>query len=300
MRGSPKRQAKSIVAILKMIGQSKHRAKATARAVNESGSKVSHRLGIFSHSTAKNYQATYVRFFTWARESYGITDAIQLTSEHAREWLTMNIERNLSYDTLQSYASALEKLPVAFETMNIDHDSNWSSVVQACRDVGKQALSNERKSRAFKEPFRIVEQLTGRYRIAADLQLRFCCRIGEITELKIGRNIVGNNKLVLTNTKGGLVRSVTVPDQLYNQLNNVINEHGVFRIDRKSYALELKHVAKQFGERWSGTHSLRWNYARNEMFRLEIEQGLSFKDSRRVVSRTLGHRRPEITEWYLR
>jgi integrase len=194
----------------------------------------------------------------------------------------------------------MEKLPVAFKTMGIDHDSNWSRVIQECRDVGKQALSNDRKSRAFKQPFRIVEQLTGMYRIAAELQLRCGCRIGEITELKIGRNIVGNNKLVLTNTKGGLVRSVTVPDQLYNQLNNVINEHGVFRIDRKSYALELKHVAKQFGERWSGTHSLRWNYARNEMFRLEIEQGLSFKDSRRVVSRTLGHRRPEITEWYLR
>ncbi len=300
MRGSPKRQAKSIVAMLKKIGQSKHRAKATARAVNESGSKVSHRLGIFSHSTAKNYQATYARFFTWARESYGITDAIQLTSEHAREWLTMNIERNLSYDTLQSYASAMEKLPVAFKTMGIDHDSNWSRVIQECRDVGKQALSNDRKSRAFKQPFRIVEQLTGMSRIAADLQLRCGCRIGEITELKMGRNIVGNNQLVLTNTKGGLVRTVTVPAQLYDQLNSVINEHGVFRIDQKSYALKLKHVAKQLGERWSGTHSLRWNYARNEMFRLEIEQGLSFKDSRHVVSRTLGHRRPEITEWYLR
>jgi integrase len=286
--------------MLKRIGESKHQAKARAKAFSSAGLNSRKGLGIFSHNTAKNYQATYVRFFTWARELYGITDATQLTSEHAREWLTMNIERNLSYDTLQSYASALEKLPVAFETMNIDHDSNWSSVVQECRDVGKQALSNERKSRAFKEPFRIVEQLTGRYRIAADLQLRCGCRIGEITELKIGRNIVGNNQLVLTNTKGGLVRTVTVPAQLYNQLNNVINEHGVFRIDQKSYALELKHVAKQLGERWSGTHSLRWNYARNEMFRLEMQKNMSFDQARYAVSRSMGHRRPEITEWYLR
>ena len=300
MRGSPKRQAKSIVAMLKKIGQSKHRAKVNARAVNDSGSRVSHRLGIFSHNTAKNYQATFTRFFSWARESFEITDATQLTSEHAREWLTMNIERNLSYDTLQSYASAMEKLQVAFKTMGIDHDSSWSDVVQECRDVGKQSLSSERQSRAFKQPFRIIEQLTGKYRIAAELQLRCGCRIGEITELRIGRNFKESNQLVLTNTKGGLVRTVIVPAHLYKQLKDALNEHGEFRIDRKSYALELKKIAEQLGEQWSGTHSLRWNYARNEMFRLEMQENVSFEKARYAVSRSMGHRRPEITEWYLK
>lgn len=300
MRGSPKRQAKSIVAMLKKIGKSKHRAKRDAKSLNEAGSKVSHHLGIFSHNTAKNYQATYTRFFEWARESHGINDASMIKAEHAGEWLTLNIERNLSYDTLQSYASALEKLPSAFTTMNIDRDPNWSDAVQRCREIGKRILPNERQSRAFKQPFRIVERLSGKFRIAAELQLRCGCRVGEITELKIGRNIIERNELTLTNTKGGLIRTVEMPTKLYDQLIKVVNEEGQFRIDRKSYAAELKCAAERLGERWSGTHSLRWNYARNEMFRLEMQENVPFEKARYIVSRSLGHRRPEISEWYLR
>ncbi|MCB2215698.1 MAG: site-specific integrase [Desulfobulbaceae bacterium] len=304
MRGSPQRQARSIVAILKQIGESKHRAKAKARAAAQPGSKINHRLGIYSFSTARNYQATYARFLSWARETHGITDACRITSEHAREWLQLNIERNLAYDTIQSYAAALEKLPSALQSalqsMGIERDPNWSRVIQQCRRLGRQAAPMVRTSRAFKQPFAVVEQLTGQHRVAAELQLHCGCRVGEITELKPGRNFREPNTLRLTNTKGGLVRIVAVPEETYKELLQYLDQNGVFRIDRKSYAADLKQAASQLGEQWSGTHALRWNYARNRMFELEMGGQKTFKTARHVVSHELGHKRPEITQWYLR
>jgi integrase len=300
MRGSPQRQARSIVALLKQIGESKHLAKARARADAQPGSKINHLLGIFSFNTARNYQATYERFLSWARETHGINDACRITSDHVREWLELNIERALAYDTIQSYAAALEKLPSALQSMGIERDPAWSRVIQQCRRLGRQAAPSGRTSRAFKRPFAVVEQLTGPHRVAAEIQLHCGCRVGEITELKVGRNVREPNQLRLTNTKGGLVRAVTVPEETYNRLLQYLDQNGVFRIDRKSYAADLKKAAVQLGEQWSGTHALRWNYARNRMFELEMGGQKTFKTARHVVSHELGHKRPEITQWYLR
>ncbi|MCB2216967.1 MAG: site-specific integrase [Desulfobulbaceae bacterium] len=300
MRGSPQRQARSIVALLKQIGESKHRAKAKARAAAEPGMKVNHRLGIFSFNTARNYQSTYARFLSWARETHGITDACRITSDHVREWLEMNIERRLAYDTIQSYAAALEKLPSALQSMGIKRNTNWSRVIQQCRRLGRQAAPSVRTSRAFKRPLAVVEQLTGPHRVASELQLHCGCRVGEITELKPVRNVREPNVLRLTNTKGGLVRTVAVPEETFKKLLHYLDQNGVFRIDRKSYAADLKQAAVQLGEQWSGTHALRWNYARNRMFELEMGGQKTFKTARHVVSHELGHKRPEITQWYLR
>lgn len=300
MRGSPKRQAKSLVAMLKHYGNSKHRAKAEARKDMEAGKKISHSLGIYSRNTAQNYQAVYTRFLSYMRDQHDVKDASLTTCDNVREWLMMNVERNIAYDSLQAYAAALEKMPLALESIGIEHDAEWSRVIQECRDAGRKKLSREHKSRAFRCPHRVVKQMSGDFRIAADLQLRCGCRISEISELRIGRNITADvNKITLTNTKGGLIRTVDVPVDLYKKLIEAVNINGEFRIDRRAYAAELKRAAKLTGEKWSGSHSLRWNYARNKMFELEMKKGFSFDDACYITSRTLGHQRPDVTQWYL-
>ena len=299
MRGSPKRQAKALVAMLKQYGKSKHEAK-RKQVTNGRKTNVNQRTGIFSYNTAMQYQSVYCRFLTWACVTHGITDAVKITPVILEEWLLENVSRNITYNTLQTDIAAMEKMPKALESVGIKPDPAWRNVIADCRVFGKKTLVREHRSRALRQPYRVVQQLHGMSRIAAELQLKCGCRISEISELKLGRNILEKNRLTLTNTKGGLVRTVEVPINLYERLMVVVHEKGEFKIDRRAYAMELKRAAKQHGERWTGTHALRWNYARNKMFELEVREGLSFDEARYVVSRTLGHRRPEISEWYLR
>jgi integrase len=300
MRGSPKRQAKSLIAMLKKYGKSKHRAKAEARRHTEPGKKFSHSLGIHSVGTARNYQSVYVRLLEYVRQAHDIRDICDVTSAHVEEWLMKNIERNIAYDTLQTYCSALEKIPTALETIGIERESDvWSRVIQECRDAGKKVLANERKSRAYQYPHQIVEHLEGNHQVAGALQLKCGCRISEISELKIGRNLVNQNMLRLTNTKGGLVREVPVPPDLYQELLRVVNEHGIFKIDRKKYATDLKKSALKVEGKFHGSHGLRWNFVRNEMFRLEMEEGMTFESAKAHASSSIGHVRPCITNLYL-
>jgi len=111
--------------------------------------------------------------------------------------------------------------------------------------------------------------------------------------------------------KGGLVRTVRLPDHLAAQLEERRREEAARVTDRGIHYLSRYAVAG--GTSWSvsfsaaskralgwtaGAHGVRHAYAQERMD--ELQRGLVRADALETVSQELGHFRPQITETYLR
>ena len=119
-------------------------------------------------------------------------------------------------------------------------------------------------------------------------------------------------KLYTVKGKGGLVRVVSIPTNLADQLEKRRLSTPKTVCDRKIYYRKFYDIAG--GKSWSnsfskassrvldfsnGAHGLRHSYAQDRMLELQ-HSGCNRQDALEVVSQELGHFRPEITETYLR
>lgn len=112
--------------------------------------------------------------------------------------------------------------------------------------------------------------------------------------------------------KGGLIRPINISSDLANHLETFrlskpvsVKDRGIFY---SAYydVLAGQNLSQQFSLRskqvlgWSvGLHGLRHSYAQNRM-RLLMALGYPFSTCLAIVSRELGHYRPDITKTYLR
>ena len=143
----------------------------------------------------------------------------------------------------------------------------------------------------------LCDSLQGVYRIAAQVQYHGGARVKEITHLT-EKHLLGNNRILLTNTEGGRRRVMTLPSELYDQVAGIIRQDGSFRFQYRMYLRHLKSAALQTGQPDTGSHGLRWNFAQRAMVDVQ-ENGLGYDEALKVVSERMGHSRKEITEHYL-
>ena len=69
--------------------------------------------------------------------------------------------------------------------------------------------------------------------------------------------------------------------------------------DERAYRKDLQRAANLRGQKYHGSHGLRWNFAR-ERFHNLMENGYTYEQALAQVSRELGHERADITKHYLR
>lgn len=112
--------------------------------------------------------------------------------------------------------------------------------------------------------------------------------------------------------KGGLLREVLIPSNLAKELEQHRSIQKVLVKDRTINYYSYYDIGG--GKRWSnsvsaaskrvlnwshGAHGLRHGYAQERMNELQ-QTGFSYQHALSLVSQTLGHFRPDITEVYLR
>lgn len=298
------KSGRSVAVISRHEMKVKVRKTLEAQEISTTPANIAKHMPVYSLRTEATYRDAWERFFSFLRMEYGVRDPAKVKRWHVEEFLQRKINADVKLRTFKGYAAAFSKLEIALNNVR-KYPLYYSKTIDRLREQAKGSLDGSSMSRGYKNPEALIAELKiPEYKIAAELQLYGGARIAEISELKPGRNLVGVKgdvgKIRLTNTKGGRVRIVEVPADLYRQVEKIASENGKFEFVRGNYAASLKRASKRAGESWHGSHGLRWNFVQNSFRAHQETGGKNFEEALQAVALEIGHTRPEITLHYLR
>ncbi|HPL67700.1 MAG TPA: hypothetical protein PLG94_14305 [Smithellaceae bacterium] len=283
--------------------RSKHKAKAEAR---ESGAKnsaeIAEKTAIYSYQTAESYKDVWHQVADFAKLNCGLKDIEKLSEVEVKAYLESRIADGVAHSTFQKECAAINKLENALNSYANKRESgreyNFRSVTHQVKDEQGKSLGRSDPHRAYSNPQGVVGALERTdHKLAASLQHTGGARINEISLVKSSQ-LKGNGRLEVQG-KGGKVRELNLPDKVYTELKSHIEKNGNFKIDKDAYGRDLRAAALASGQDATGSHGLRWNFAQYRMSELQ-SGGMAYEQALVVVSREMGHERPDITEHYLR
>lgn len=292
-------------------GVSKHSLKALARAKGaRSWHEIGKELTICSHDTAETYKTVWHDFAKWAKAELRLKNVEKTTHEHIRAFLEARMAHGVRWSTFQKEAAALQKLELALNMYAAKVGSGIvydfaSSIKEASKRASAKLERGKYTTRAYPNAIILLGALgSDAFKVKAALSYEGGARISE-TYIKpnqlmgINENGMGVIRLKACNAKGGLERDLVVAKETYQVLANIIREKGIFSANDKSYRAAMQIAATATGQPCNGPHGLRWNFAQRRMREFQ-GQGFSYEHSLSIVSREMGHSRPDITERYLK
>ncbi|AAR35492.1 hypothetical protein KVP06_10665 [Geobacter sulfurreducens] len=320
MRGSPTYQVQQIFdrSGINQIGQSKHDAKQSIRAeLNEQGKpcgchELGQNMGIHSYATADAYRDVWRQILEYARAEYGVRDVEKLTDQHVSGFLEQKVSESLAYATFQQYAAATEKLAVALNGYAERHGTgqhyDFHGALKDVRETARELLVRFDGSRAYDRPTDLVAAVGKEsHNLAACIQHESGTRVHEHSQIKaealrgtrVDRFTGEERGYFAMEGKGGKEGLKAVSVETYQRLEQHIAVHGVFTINEGSYRESLRRAAEISGQRYEGSHGLRWNWAQERYATLQ-NHGQNELQAMCEVSREMGHERADITMHYLR
>ena len=295
-------------------GGDKMRSQAQARFTGASGShSVAQQTSIYSDNTYTTYRAVWQQYADHLKTELGIKHIEQGNASHVRQYLEQRIEDGISQRTWDKEASALNKLAVALdrtsEKLGWNREYDFSRDIDSLRVSASQELHKSDESRAYQSPEQLIASLKSEtHSIAAKLQFEGGARIREIGNLRHEQfkgykqdTVTGERVGIvhINNGKGGYERDMYVSAETYDKALAQVEQQGQFSFDHNQYRQELKSGATAIGERYSGSHGLRWNYAQQTMKNFQ-RGGLRYEQALLETSERMGHHRASITEHYLK
>lgn len=288
----------------------RHDMKMMAKAALEAENKVANSsnmarlMPVYSFATNSRYTAVWRQFFDHTKTCFRVNDIDKIKRSHIDAFMRDLIAKKVKLSTYKTYSAALSKLEVA---MNVTRKEPllYSELLKKIKAEAVEKLSNKSISRSYEDPSAVISTISNeRYQMAANLQLHGGARLREITELRLDRNfqgIKGNHGFIkLTNTKGGRIRTMRIPAELYRQVEAIAIAEGRFKVSEAGYTKALQRAFDRAVIEWHGSHGLRWNYAQNRFYELQKYEDKTEKEALQIVSFELGHSRPGITTHYLR
>lgn len=303
-KGSAKYQVKCIFELSGMLqfGQSKHMAKHAARAGGAcSPTEYAQSTDIYSFSTYRAYFKTCSELLQYAADVHGVKRADRLAAGIVHAFLLTKSDVKLA--TFRRYAAALTKFDAAISKLT-DRPPQWTKLLGEFRASAPVALESEQPARAYRNPSALVEQIDGDMRLAAELQWRSGLRVSEACNIRLEQlkgSIADNNGIIEIKGKGGKVRIVPVPAEIYERLYTKLAAGEAFTVEPGAYRRSLRSAANKTGQEYAGrgTHGLRWNFAQDRLDTL-IAGGVVHEVALAVVSHEMGHERASITLHYQR
>ncbi len=283
-------------------GESKHADKNDAREAiasrgeTSTSQRISDETKLHSYSTAYDYKECWEKFGEFARAELGLKDLEKTSPEHIQAYLESRIEDGIAHSTWQKEAAQLGKFGNAL-TEFTGRDISFRDAINELRGDAKDALVSPERDRGFIGPRDVVDELSNRdMRLVASLQLEGGARCSEVILVRQSQ-LRGNGQIELTNTKGGMKRTITVSQETYRKLADRL-QNGDIRLKNSSYRSAVATAAKRAGEDVTGTHDFRYNYAQRRYVEL-TRDGHTAEEAHYLISREMGHHRPDITLHYL-
>lgn len=265
---------------------------------------VARQMPVYSIRTQQGYQKVWKMFFEHIRENYGVNDVSRVKAWHIEDFLRDVIDRGVALKTYKTYSAAISKLEPAMNKVR-RYPIDYSALLMDVNKAARGELKHNDPRRAYVDPEASIARIPNKiFRLAAYMQFEGGARVAEISELTAERNLRGVRDGVgyirLTNTKGGRIRMMKVSEGIYKAVREIINAEGKFEFTRINYARAAAKAFTSRGEKWNGTHGLRWNFAQRRFYELQAYEQKTFQEALKAVSLELGHSRPEITLHYLR
>lgn len=254
-----------------------------------------------------------------SRNHQNIKNIDEISRKPVEGFLRNAASQNVKLETYQNYKSDLTKVQQVLEhhysDKGIDKNADFIDKAKGFVDSTKEVSELERgvDGRAYNDPRVIVDSIEREdHRLVASIQLEAGARVNEaslideqrlggITE-HMGRD-VGVIHLQDGDAKGGLERDLYLPRDTYEKLELYVQEHGKLHVpdgyDRDVYRAAIKEAAEENGQKYTGSHGLRHNYAQARMEELKAE-GVGESAAKTAISVEMGHFREDITDHYLR
>jgi len=156
----------------------------------------------------------------------------------------------------------------------------------------------------FAEPDKVIEKLGEKnliYKDIATLQYQTGARIGDIKKIKIDEK---DKKVIIERSKGGKSRILDYSDRIdkfnlikesYERFKSYLEEHKWSEL-RKDYEKAVRDTANSLGERYTGAHAFRVNYAIERYQELKEKYGRTVAD--KELTKELGHERVSMSRYY--
>lgn len=223
--------------------------------------------------------------------------AMNITAAHVEAFFTYEfVVQKQSKEYLDNLSGGLNKFFSIMERIDGHvREADW-----IMKDVYAEAEPMISTPRAYKDIGKILEKCPDSdTRILAYLQYSQGLRATELVNFARD-GIYGD--MLLTNTKGGRIRSLPDPEAFEQFVEKIGKEHIMevaknFRYNTYRWKLELA-VKCCRGEKWHGTHGLRWSKAQ-DLYADYIRCGADTYEAELLVAENLGHGRRNITRRYL-
>jgi integrase len=265
---------------------------------------------IHSLRTFEKYTQSLAQAGRWARETHGVRYLDQVSPAQAQQYLAERAAAGIGQKQLDADRNALQ-----FVT---GKDS-----LERVRAAEPQALSG--RAYTAEQVERIAQSQNDRNALSTRLAHSAGLRAHELHTIRPAehggpsahrqwspdRFLGREGERYLVTGKGGLVREVTVPRDLAQQLEarriapERVTDRGVHYTRHydigggNAWSKSFSDASKrELG--WStGAHGLRHAYAQERLSELQA-QGLGYADARETLSQELGHFREDVVETYLR
>jgi len=283
----------------------KRSRKLAIEAARASGAKTSRDQSyctpIFAKTTGRQYEQVAKSLLQFCIDT-GRADTIDaVTPEHVKDFLMTKLGcRKASFD---AYTSAIGKLDASLSKA-CDRPPQWKELLREMRLAAAVTLKGEQPARAYSRPQEIIDKLSGKYRLVAELGYLAGLRVSESTgtggfkPLSV-ENLKGEtidpylkrpSGLIAVTGKGGKKRVVPIPIELYRRLQNHIHENGELNVHQGLYRSLLKDAAVQTGQLYEGrsSHGLRWSYVQ-DITDILCAMGYPAEEAMLVAQQRLGH-----------
>ena len=305
MSESIKGQVNYIISKIDGIGQSKRDARNQSNLTSIDGARpVSNK--IHSYQYKDEVFKTGKQLGEFAKENFGIKNFEKIDGRVIEAFIEQKISDGVSKATLENYISHLAKLEIGLREIAKEHNKEYQAFTRDdilnAREVVKSLNSNEHTNRAYNNPYALISNLEGKDYIAARLQLEYGLRVSEATYIKLDQ--LKGNELTFKG-KGGFEHIKILSKDLAKAIKENMQD-GKFEVNQNQYREALKDACRIEGEKYTGAHGLRYNFAREtytKRFEANLQSGLSneeaHKEALRYTSEEMGHHREEITLHYL-
>ena len=256
--------------------------------------------GIHSSLTLSRYKSTWRDYLAFCRGEGGYgKDPRTYPPESVADYMQCRIDNGCSANTLQSIGSALSKWAAACDkAYGGDRFATWAKPIAAARALGRAVCPHlDTETRAFRDPWRVIAAMDDpRARLAAAIQLTTGLRSMNVTKLQLN-----NDGSLFVRSKAGYTCShFAIPAKISAELRALADPSGkVNLIGYKAYISRIQAACAAIGERYSGSHAFRHNYARSRFNELR-QSGMSVDRAKLQVSEELFHHRTDIVDKYLR
>jgi len=254
-----------------------------------------------SFKTAKEYAGVWYQLATFVRSEYGINRVTDIEPHHIEAFIEQKAE--LSPKSLKNISSAIGKLENVIEYklgIEVDFGSreHYTGRWLANKIASEKSYYSDRGS--YENPQAVVENLSNPvHQLVAELQWKGGLRIHEVAGLREDSFSCRQESHEITvKGKGGYERSVPIERELWEKAREMVQENGRIPFDYKEYLEDLRESAWGTGQKYQGSHGLRYNFAQEKYEEL-LKEGLGHHEALKEVSELMGHHRPEITKHYL-